>query len=437
MKSEKSSIILFSLRLFSYLSVLTLVAAHPGIAVSFDRIGIVQWFIIVPVMTVLAFPSVLAHNNRRKIIISSIMLFVLSLIAGGIGMGMFTPFLAGVISFTFTYLIFPPNNAVRSPWAKIAGLEPFFLVWICLRLLSLSRSGEEIAEQSNVLTSFILVWAAVIFILHSAIIYLCLYPKSYKGAWKEGFVFLISSFVILIAVIIILPPDFVRNAIISNFLSERIPVKIGQSDLDRGIPQRGNGRRTLPRGDGSRSELRGLSEYDWQGRNGRGDSGDNRQYMVKIVASEREPIYMGNVFRGQLDPVKGFVLSSQENLNELVNQRFFITWSDNEPETDLEREKQEVFSLSTLRHKYLPYRPVEIDPTILSENTGPLRYIHQVESSTHLGDPLMLVHSPSRAFTNRERSALSHYLELPLDAGEKSEFTNYLDNALRSWRYNR
>jgi len=447
MKHTKSSVILFSLRLFLYLSVLTLVAAHPGIAVSFDRIGIIQWFIIIPLMALLAFLPVLARNNRKKLIITPIVLLVLSIIASGFSFGLFIPFIAGVISFIFTYLLFPQytsvNNtltantaaAVRSPWAKITGIEPFILVWICLRLLSLSRSGEEIAEQSVVLTPFILVWTAVVFIAHSAVIYLCLYPKSYTGVWKEGLAVIISSIAVLIIMLIILPPDFVRNTIISNLLTERIPEKVKPSDLDRGITKRGNGRRTLPQGEGRQSELRGLSEYDWNGRGG--DSGENRQYMVKIVASVREPVYMGNVFRGQFDPVKGFVLSYQENLNELVNQRFFVTWFDYNPETDRGRERQEVFSLSTLRQKYLPYRPVEIDPTILSENTGPLRYIHQVESSTHLGDPLMLIHSPSRDFTNREKSVLSHYLEISLDTEEKDKFTNYLNDALRSWRNNR
>jgi len=365
-----------------------------------------------------------------------LILSALSVIAGGFGAGAFVPFLAGLISFSFTFLLFHHSGRrFFAQWAKLASVEPFFLAWICLRLLNLSRSGEDVAGQSMVLTQFIFVWTAVVFLLHSAVIYLCLYPKSYAKSWKEGLIFLSAAFVVLLLVLVVLPPDFVRNAVINNLLSERIPQRINPSETDRGITQRGGGRRTLPRGENGSPGLRGISEHNWSGSGG--DSGENRQYMIKIVASETEPVYMGNVFRGQLDPVEGFMLSPQEQMNDLANQRFFVTWFSNEREPDIRRERIPVFSLSTLRQKYLPYRPVVIDPTILNEDSGPLRYIHQVESNMHSGDPLLLVRVTPRNFNNRERTALAHYLELPLEPDDLKIFTDYLNNALDSWQKNR
>jgi hypothetical protein len=332
---------------------------------------------------------------------------------------------------------------VSQSLAKLAVIEPFFLVWVILRLLTLSRSGEEIAGESIAFTQFILVWAAVVFLFHSVVIYFCLYPQSGTGAGKEAALFFIAAFAALILVLVILPPDFVRNSIIKNLLSERLPESVGE-DTERGLPResdsRREGRRTVPRdGNGRQPGLRGVSEYEWQSRTGRGrESGnDNRQYLVMIVASDREPVYMGDSFRGQLDPVRGFLVSPEEQVNRLVNQRFFVTWFSNEPEFDTGRRRQEVFSLSTLQQKYLPWRPVSIDPTILNENSGPLRYIHQVVSNMHNGDPLQLVNIPSRNFSSFERANLSPYLLLPLDAGDTEAFKSWLDNALENWRKNR
>jgi len=427
---KKDYVILFSLRLFLYLSVVLLIFAHPGIAVSFDKIGVIQWFIIIPVMSLLAFFPIASSNTHKKIILSLLLLIVFSIIAAGFNIGAFTPLIAGIISFTFTFLLF-----YFPRWAKITVLEPFFLAWVCLRLLSLSRSGEDIAGQSAALTQFILVWTLVVFLLHSAVIYLCLYPKSFAKSWKEGLVFFLSSSVLLIIFLVVMPPDFVRNSVVNNLLSEKIPPKINTSDSDRGITQRGNGRRTLPRGENGKPGLRGMSEHDWPGRGG--ESGENRQYMIKIVASEIEPVYMGSEFRGKLDPVEGFLITPEEQLNNLAKQRLFVTWFSNERENDLKRERKQVISLSTLQQKYLPWRPVSVDPVILNEDSGPLRYIHQVEANMYSGDPLQLVNTPSRPFNRRERTMLAHYLELPLETDDMREFTAWLNKTQENWRNNR
>ncbi|MDR0601670.1 MAG: hypothetical protein LBG42_04750, partial [Treponema sp.] len=52
---KKSSVVLFSLRIFFYLGVAALPAFHPGISVSYDRVGFIQWFLIVPFGALVAF----------------------------------------------------------------------------------------------------------------------------------------------------------------------------------------------------------------------------------------------------------------------------------------------------------------------------------------------------------------------------------------------
>jgi hypothetical protein len=438
---KRSPVVLFWLRLFLYLSVPALILLHPGIAVTFDRISFTQWFIIIPLMAFIAFVSPPKFTLKERCLVAGVSLILIAAWAGWFGFGTLQLFLAGVISFTLTYLLF---NYPR--WAKPAALEPFFLAWVCLRLLSLSRSGEDIAGLSASLTQFIFVWTAAVFLLHSFVIYLCLFPKSSGGAVKEGALFALAAAGLLVLVLVVLPADFVRNSVIDNLLPEKRPERI-RDGSDRGVPQesegRRQGRRTIPQsGDKHEQGLRGISEYSWQNRSGRGRKGDgskseNRQYMVMIVASDREPVYMGDVFRGQIDPVEGFLPSPQEPLNKLAKQRLFTTWFDNEPEVDTGRERQEVSSISTIPQKYLPYRPVSIDPTILSENSGPLRYIHQVVSNTHSGDPLALIFRSSRPLSSFEKNLLAPYTEISLYEKDAEAFRTYLNTAQKKWKEDR
>jgi hypothetical protein len=446
--ARRSSAVLFALRFCLYLSVAGLLFLHPGISVSYDRAGLIQWFLIVPLGAILAVLPSPGGKGRNKLFLTLPPLLALSLWAGGLSADALPPLAAGLVSFTLTLLLF------RHPrWGKIAAAEPFFLAWVCFRLLVFSRSGEDAAGESRGLTQFILVWTAVVFLFHSVTVYFCLYPPSRGGARGEGAVFALALGGALAAVIFILPPDFVRNAVIANLLPDRIDGMTKPNDNDWGIDGRGGrrrGRPTVP-GDGSGREpgLRGLSEYDWpgegeggrrgsRGRNGRGEGGgSSQQYTVMVVASKQDPVYMGNSFRGRLDPAEGFLPSPEEPLNRLPSQRFFVTWFDGEPVFDRDRERREVFSLSTLPQNFLPYRPFAIEPTVLSENSGPLRYVHRVLADTHTGDPLELARRRGRELSSLEKSALAPYLELPLEAADRALFEDHLAGALDNWRVRR
>ena len=435
---KKSSIVLFILRLFFYFSVTALVLLHPGITVSYDRFGIVQWFVIIPLEALFAFILIpMKKNIIAKSCIVLLPLLLLSIFTGGFSLAAFQLFCAGLISFAVTVLLF-----YYPRWARFSLLEPFFFAWVCLLLLVLSRSGEDIAVHSAGLTQFILVWTALIFLSHSIVIYFCLYPRSCGGAGKEAILIFITAILMLFITLIILPVDFIRNTIIVNPRSERIPQAVGSSDLD--IPfnreRRGSGRRTIPRsGNDHRPELRGISEHDWldgdtTDRNRRGSGeGDSRQYTVMVVASKYEPLYMGDTFRGQLDPIEGFLVTPNDTLNQLAAQRLFVSWFDTEGIFYRERDRLEVSSLSILSKKFFPYRPVSMDPTILQENTGPLRYLHQVVSNVFQKDPLELYAVPLRELNTAENMRLSRYLEVPLEQSDRELFEAYIREAVNKW----
>jgi hypothetical protein len=440
--------VLFILRFFFYISVAALPIFHPGIPVSYDRVSLVQWFLIVPFEALIAFFPAPGGRALIKLILALLPLLFFSVYAGGFSFGALGPFWAGILSFALTLLLFHYPR-----WAKVAVLEPFFLAWVCFRLLSFSRSGEDIAGRSMGLTQIILVWTMAVFLLHSVVVYFCLYPRGFSGSRGEGAIFALASLAALALVVFALPADFIRNGVIVNLLSDRIDEKIKPDDNEWGIPKDGGGRnsrRTVPsNGEGLEPGLRGLSEHDWpgegrgrergsRGRNGRGDGeGETQQYTVMVVASKREPVYMGNSFRGLLDPARGFLPTPEEPLNRLPSLRLFNTWFDKAPVFDWGRERVEVFSLSTLSQNFLPYRPLALEPTVLSEGSGPLRYMHRVVSDMYTGDPLELALARLRDLSAQERNTLAPYLEVNLEAEDQAVFGGHLDRALEDWGNNR
>ncbi|MCL2373789.1 MAG: transglutaminase domain-containing protein [Treponema sp.] len=445
-----ASIILFSLRLFFYLSAAMLLLLHPGIVISFDRVGLVQWFLVIPFAALIAFlpgrnaeppglakglPVPVMGRLRTKIIAALLLTVIFSVWAAGLSAAVLPLLLAGAAAFVLTLLLFHYPR-----WGKLSALEPFFLAWVCFRLLVFSRAGEDVAGESSGLTQFILVWTAVVFLFHSVVVYLCLHPGSSGGVKTEGAVFGLSAAAALVLALAVLPADFIRNTVIDNLLPDQIERMSSQSDDDWGIPDDGerDGRRTLPGDEGGRSpSLRSLSEHNWpgQGRRGRGGEGgeQSQQFTVMVVASRHEPVYMANAIRARLDPVDGFVPFPDDLISRLSAQRFFAAWFDSDPAFDMGRERHEVFSLSTLPQKFLPYRPVVIDPTILSENTGPFRYIHRNVSNVHPRDPLELLGVPIRPLNSFDRIRLSRYLESPLEDADRQIFAEHLDHVLQSW----
>ena len=431
----KKNLILFLMRLFLYFSAASLVLLHPGILVSYDRIGIMQWFIVIPLASLLAFlPFSFKSKNifTNKFFLTALVVLFLSFFAAGFSPSVFQVIFSGFLAFTLSYLLFHYPQ-----WGKISFLEPFFLAWICIRLLLFSRSGETAAGESSGLTQFIMIWTCVIFLMHSSVIYLCLYPGDIGGIKKEAIILIGGFTVLLVLFIFFLPSDFISNSIVANFLEDRRDRSVRYPDGDWEIPEgqggRREGRATIPSSrEGREPGLRGLSEHEWPG-----GQNESQQYAIMVVASRNEPVYMGSEILGSLDPVHGFISSADDSLSRLSNQRFFVTWFDNERVMDLGRERWDVFSLSTVSQKFIPHRPYAIEPTVLNENSGPFRYIHNTVSNVHYGNPLNLILTPGRVYREQELLELASYLEVNLFEDDLEVFMTHLDRIIEAWRENR
>ena len=162
---------------------------------------------------------------------------------------------------------------------------------------------------------------------------------------------------------------------------------------------------------------------------GNQDSGDgegeNKQYAVMIIASQRDPVYAADAYFGRFDGVYGLSYSREEPLNELVHRRLFETWEDPAPPGDRGRTPLAHTFFSTIPERVMPYRPQAVEPTVQQRRYHPFDLSYRVVSQVSATDPEAW--RRARPLTAAERERLSGYLEVPLDAERRARFQAYAD----------
>ncbi|MDR1933624.1 MAG: transglutaminase domain-containing protein, partial [Spirochaetales bacterium] len=470
--------LLFITRLLVHFAVFSLPLIHPGISVAYDRAGLILWFGLVPAMALLAFlPGGLRGLSFRAAPLppgrgtSRVKSNLRVILAGGfLAAGVFfasgfnpnaLPVLGiGCLSFVLTYLLFHFPR-----WGKIAVFEQIFFALISFRMLGFSRSSEEVAAESSALTQGILIFTLAAFLLHGMVIYYSLYRGPAAGGKRprEFAVFTLSAVCSVILLIALLPSDFVKNSVISNLLQDKVePQPVPLDEEGDGMPDgnlrsdRKRGRNLLPRGgaDAGRegaNRLEGLPESQWPGQGqglGRqdedGDSqgegerqggkgkgkGQSKQYAVMIVAAKTDPVYAAGSYRGELHPLRGFLPSQNEILNSLPTMRLLETWFDFSYDYEEGRSEEEVFFFSTLPEKYLPYRPLAVEPTVLQRGYGPFRYSHRVRSRISLTGPQDW--QQSRELDPFEKEEYAQFLDAALAKNDLTIFEAHLRGALET-----
>jgi hypothetical protein len=107
----KNKTLFFILRLFFYLSVAAIVLLHPGIVISYDSSGLVQWFIIIPFGALIGFlPGIRSQKTggrlKSKFIFAFFSLGIISILAGGWSPSALPLFFSGWLSFCLSLLLF-------------------------------------------------------------------------------------------------------------------------------------------------------------------------------------------------------------------------------------------------------------------------------------------------------------------------------------------
>lgn len=434
--------ILFGSRLFLYLLAVSLPLVHPAIAVSYDLPSLVLWFFLVPWELFISFlGSTSRIRPRAHGILCILPLAVVPPLLAGWSMQAFWMILVGAGAYGLTALLF------RFPiWGRrIAFLEQFGLAVIYIKLLNFFRASEEVlksAKGQSILSPQVLMGVFLAaFLLHGVILYVTLYREGGTRTRLEGGIIL-SGCLVLTVVLFLLPPDYVKNSIVTNLLQNEVNPPPEPLDAEgNGFPD-GNlrSRRDLPNrglrlpgnrdGSGRRNRLEGIPQDQWPGTQGRSGQGqEGKQYAVMVVASKQDPLYMANEYRGRLHPVTGFIPLEGEPLNELSHLRLLETWKDTEPNFDLQREEVPFFALSTEGIRYLPYKPYRIEPTVFQRQYRPFLFQYRGSSRISLSTPEDWKALPE--LSPEERVSLEPYLEVPLAKNDLRIFTLYLSSLLK------
>lgn len=453
---KRDGLLLFLTRLGVYLITVSLPLIHPGIAVAYDLPRMALFFGIIPLEASLAFFLRPPRFSLRSQAAAALLPLTLApFLATGFSGETFFLGIAGLSAYLLTAALFRFPRLGR----HLALLEQVFLVYIAYRMLGFSRASEETAAAAGSLSQGILIFTAAAFLLHGMVIFYAAYrsPEFSPGRspdnsaeeqdrrrkGREALLFGLISLAALILLTLVLPPDFVKNAVVSNLLSDEVrPAPVPLDAEGDGLPGGGlrsdrqnrfGGRRVFPwDGDGGGNRLEGIPQEDWPqtGQSqGQGQGGEDKQYAVMIAAGRRDPIYAAGEYRSHFHPLHGFLAVEETELNQLARVRLLETWLAQDMLPDLDRSEAELLFLSTTAERYLPYKPLAVEPTILHRSYGPFRYSYRGISRMSDSGPWDWIYS--RDLDPMEEEALTEYLEVPLAQNDKEIFNAYLREALQ------
>lgn len=443
--------LLFYTRLILYILAFLLPVLHPSIAVPYDRMGLWMWFVLVPGEMLISYYLAPPRCRAATWVLAGGGLLLFSIIVFTIFSTYTLMFIAvGCAAFITTALIFKTGGRGY----PVAVFEPFFLGFLYYKILSFSRASESIARESWGITRLILILIGCAFLIHGMVLYFAAHTSSKPGArLKEAWLFPILLLPPLLLFVLVLPPDFVSNAVVFNLLKP--PPKPKPFPLDewgnglewgnllsddqfddaqlRGVPPGGlfrdgdrYGNRESPGEEGGM--LEGVPAEEWYGQR-MGEGGENRQYAVMVVASSRQPVYAAYAYFDHLDPERGFLLGEDEPLNDLAYLRLLETWQERAIPPDMERHPQPIYYISTLPERVLAYRPFKIEPSVMNKKFHPFDFSYNTISLVSISDWRDWMATVDLG--EGERNFLKDYLDVPLSGQVRETFKSYLESALK------
>ena len=203
----------------------------------------------------------------------------------------------------------------------------------------------------------------------------------------------------------------------------------GQQQGGRVFAQRQNQDQNQGQGQsqsGNNNNLDGVPSDQWNNQQQGGGQG-GRQHAVMVIASKVGPVYSADSYWSEFDPADGFH-PGESRLNHLGRIRLLETWREKSPNRDLKRETHEIFYISTVEDRVLPYQPVFIEPTVQDVRYKPfnLSYTAKAYMSVSGPDDWKQV----QELTPRERREFEKYLELPLSETDQRQFAAHLNRLI-------
>ncbi|TVR53975.1 MAG: hypothetical protein EA426_17365 [Spirochaetaceae bacterium] len=436
--------ILFYSRMALYLLAFLVPVVHPAIAVPYDLPGWVLWFVLLPAEMFIAFYG--APPRLRISVwlaIGAAPIVITALAFGGFSRDILSFLAVGGASFIVTAVVF--KSGVRG--LALAVPEQFLLAVLYYRVLSFSRAAESVARESAGINQILLAVVVVAFLLHGFVLYLAAFKSGARRGRREATLVTAVALAVVLIFAFVLPPDFVNNPVVLNFLEnevepEPVPIDARGDGMDGGNLQPrdprangdlfGDGADGADGDDGDNGEngaqLEGVAAESWDGTgNNNGSNGEDRQYAVMVMASREDSVYAADAYFADFDPVRGFRLSRDEPLNELTYVRLLETWRDTTVLPDRSRARSETFILSTVPERFVAYRPYSIEPTTLRREYHPFSFSYTASARVSRGTERTW--QSVRELSETERERLAPYLEIPLRDADRAVFEEFLAEA--------
>lgn len=282
--------LLFATRLLVYLVAIAIPIVHPAVTISYDRVGWVTWFALVPLEMALA---AFLQPPRLRLLQWVAAAVALAALAAVLGPGLNTTGLSvigvGLAAFALTAAVFHG----REHGHLIAGGELLFVGYVLLKLLRFSRASDVIAAQSSRITTVLVVMITCGVLLHALALYLAAFPEA-GGRVRRRELAVFASFALPVsaALGLLLPADFVSNRIAFNGLNEVARPQPQPIDAESaGLPG-GNLRANDPLagddpqngGQGGAGEQGDAGEQGGSGERGGSEPAERRQRLEGIPA---------------------------------------------------------------------------------------------------------------------------------------------------------
>jgi transglutaminase-like putative cysteine protease len=337
---------------------------------------------------------------------------------------------AAAYAYLSSWLIF------RRGFGRLLYPEPFLFAYYLQRMMSFSRVSEDMASAARPFNTAAFVLMVAGFAIYSVLIYRFEYRSRRKAPDKRESI--IGAAVLIgtaLALVLLVPPDFVSRLQVLNNLSNIIEPEMRALDGDRDSPgNRGNilgdGDPDAQGGEEGQGELYLMSPERWGSamEDGQGQGGQmENQYMVMVVSTPRQPVYLADEYFNLLDPVRGFYSDPAYELNQLTRSQFLESWVNPDPAPQRNRIPVWVDVFSTIPDKVASYEPLQLEPAVFDSTWYPISYSYRSRS---LISNLSLSGNFPRVFPLRdeEKEELSGYLEINLNPEREAQYRDFLNS---------
>ena len=395
---------------------------HPGVLVAFDASRIWLSFALVPASCILAWygPRMPRFGALRVHFLAAAALACLTFAVDGLTVTALSSLGWAAAAYAVTALAF------RGGWHKLLYAEPLYFFWYAWRLSEFSRSSTVVAELSRLPVAVIFFACFAAWILYAVLVYRLDYTRENPVRLSRAIFPALASlaFLALFSFALFSVPEKISSYVQKlNASDDRIPPKGDNGAI------KGSGRAESGKTKSGSGKVVKTSDRNWQQQRQGSSSGDGNQYMVMIVESPVDVLYLAREYRGLIDPAKGFEPDPSYFANSLATAQYLETWVNPDVGTDKLRTPVWIEVHSSIPEKMTSWLPFRIEPTVLAEKNFPLRYSYRalsLVSNCSLTGKLPFI--PPLA--GKERQSLSGYLSLPLAESDSAPFRKYLERVL-------